>query len=276
MEIPIFHTTLYQRVPTVEAGLHHQVKKLIHSRQGSLIPQISQGLLNGFLSHAARTQTEVMHRFNNTDLCWLLQLPKRSPAQIRTGNHVHNMAQFPREPARRLVAVTSYWGPSHEGSAISPHQNRNTLDLDMPSLAEAGLSSLNLLNGFVITNLLLLYSTASHKKKIYFSSMSEVIDLCPWHLSFLPLYPLCRNRRPSRKLRWSVKNSLWHQLRDNPVHSCEAIIKYSSQQRTLSLTAKCKGGEGSHEGRSSIFTDIPITNFQNLSSHLHQFGVCWF
>ena len=162
-----------------------------------------------------------MRQFNNTDLWWLLQLPNASPAQIRTGNHVHNIASFPREPARPLVAVTLYWDPSHEGSAISPHF---TLVLDMPSLAEAGLSSLNLLNTFVITNLLLLYNFASHKKKIYFSNMSKAIDLCPWHLSFIPFSSLCRNRRPSRKLWWSVKNSVWHQLRDNTVHSCEAIL----------------------------------------------------
>ena len=31
------------------------VKKLIHSRQGSLFPQLPQGLLNGIPSHAART-----------------------------------------------------------------------------------------------------------------------------------------------------------------------------------------------------------------------------
>lgn len=55
LEIFIFHTALYQRESTAKIGLSNHEEKLIHSRQVSLFPQLSQSLFDGLLDSVART-----------------------------------------------------------------------------------------------------------------------------------------------------------------------------------------------------------------------------
>lgn len=109
---------------------NNQAEKVVQSGQVSFSPQLPL-----LLSYVARTRIEVMYQFNSTDLCWLLPSPNTSPSKSGDGNQAHNMASFPSEPARHLVAVRLYWAPFNEGSAICPHWNRLALALDSSSLS---------------------------------------------------------------------------------------------------------------------------------------------
>lgn len=90
-----------------------------------------------------------------------------------------------------------------------------------PPHASAGLSSLNLLNAFVIIIMLLPHNIAS-RKETHFGRMSKAVDLCPWHSLFLPFPHYAETADLLENCSGLLKTQLWHHLKDTAAQSREA------------------------------------------------------
>lgn len=104
----------------------------------------------------------------------------------------------------------------------------------------------------------------------------------PLAFTVLTISPLCRNSWPSRKLQWPVKNSVmaspqrhcYVESGSNTI-KCSICCEPATNKGLFLWQPKCKCGRSKMKVGMATPAITPITNLQNFSSHLHNFGVHW-